>query len=425
MTYPTIMPALTLDFQNSQQLDPRVTFSRSSSATYINSAGLVVSAADHEPRFDHDPVTGECLGLLIEESRTNVIEYSTAPDAQFNQDASNFTYTFNQPAPDGSSDAYLMENVSNTSGNRGGYFASYATIPTTGKITVSVFVKPIGGQVIYLGGDPGNQGYYGVPLVKYDFTVSPPEASFTGVQHGFTAVPSIQEIGNGWYRLIEVIDLTNGTGFLNGQTRGPRVANTTPGTSTVVWGYQIEEGEFPTSLIPTSGSTVTRAADIAQITGTNFSSWYNQSEGTVFEGVSPLSLNDDSSGFFNFISSDNSRWQAYLNSGPTQIRSQLSSPGNSPKTTIISNSANVINTFAVTQSATSLDFALAANGQSAVSGTYNQPGTFTGIEITNAKNKNTGGTVNNNYQSQLSGHISRLTYYNERLTDAELQTLTS
>ena len=75
MTYPTIMPAITLDFQNSQQLDPRVTFSRSSGGSYINSAGLIASAADHEARFDHDPVTGECLGLLVEESRTNLIEY--------------------------------------------------------------------------------------------------------------------------------------------------------------------------------------------------------------------------------------------------------------------------------------------------------------------------------------------------------------
>jgi len=247
------------------------------------------------------------------------------------------------------------------------------------------------------------------------------------VNSGLTA--NIEGAENGWYRCSIKYSLTgSGTSTIAaiispGDGQQNIVGDGTSGI--YVWGAQLEEGSFPTSYMPTAGSTVTRAADVATITGTNFSSWYNQSEGTVFENVSLLNLNDDSSGFFNLISSDNSRWQAYLNSGPTQIRSQLSSPGNSPKEIIILDSANVINKFAVTQSATSLDFALAANGQSVVSGTYYQPGTFTGIEITNAKNKNTGGTVNNNYQTQLSGHISRLSYYPERLTNEQLEAITS
>jgi len=58
--------------------------------------------------------------------------------------------------------------------------------------------------------------------------------------------------------------------------------NSTTASNVLVWGAQVEAGSFPTSYIPTTGSTVTRAADVASIEGTDFSSWYNQSEGTVY-----------------------------------------------------------------------------------------------------------------------------------------------
>ena len=63
--YPTVRPSLTLDFQKSKQLDPRISFSRASGATYLNpDTGLITLASEHEARFEKD-------GLLIEESRTN------------------------------------------------------------------------------------------------------------------------------------------------------------------------------------------------------------------------------------------------------------------------------------------------------------------------------------------------------------------
>ena len=70
MTYPTITPKLTLDFANSRQLDPRITFSRSSTATYLHpDTRLITTAPSGVARFEKE-------GLLIEEARTNLVVYS-------------------------------------------------------------------------------------------------------------------------------------------------------------------------------------------------------------------------------------------------------------------------------------------------------------------------------------------------------------
>ena len=69
-----VLPRLALDFTTAS-LDPRITFTRttgaSNPATYIDSSGVITAATNNQPRFDHDPVTLICKGLLIEESRTN------------------------------------------------------------------------------------------------------------------------------------------------------------------------------------------------------------------------------------------------------------------------------------------------------------------------------------------------------------------
>jgi hypothetical protein len=51
-----------------------ITFTRASDGTYVDSDGLIKTAGTDVPRFDHDPVTGECLGLLVEEQRTQLLE---------------------------------------------------------------------------------------------------------------------------------------------------------------------------------------------------------------------------------------------------------------------------------------------------------------------------------------------------------------
>ena len=74
--FPEVRPTLNLNFARSKTLDPRITFTRASTGTYVGSDGLIKTAVADEARFDHDPETGESLGLLIEGSRTNLINYS-------------------------------------------------------------------------------------------------------------------------------------------------------------------------------------------------------------------------------------------------------------------------------------------------------------------------------------------------------------
>lgn len=50
-----------------------ITFTRASGGGRFNAQGQYEWLAADQPRIDYDPVTGECMGLLIEESRTNLL----------------------------------------------------------------------------------------------------------------------------------------------------------------------------------------------------------------------------------------------------------------------------------------------------------------------------------------------------------------
>jgi hypothetical protein len=73
------VPSLDLRFADSKALvdsasgQNLITFTRASSATYIDSTGTLQTATTNVPRFDHNPITGESLGLLSEEARTNLL----------------------------------------------------------------------------------------------------------------------------------------------------------------------------------------------------------------------------------------------------------------------------------------------------------------------------------------------------------------
>ncbi len=277
---------LDLNFAKTKDIGNLTTFTRASTAVYRGSDGLVKTAAIDAPRFDHDPVTSESLGLLIEESRTNALAASEELSASY-YTKSFLTVTADQStAPDGNTTA--DEAIPTTSGTYHRIVRSGITV--TAPCVISLFVKANGYNHFQLrlrGASASRATAFDVSngTVTQEMEAGVGE---TAIGMGLTPV----DYGNGWWRLsmvrtdtdtINTIDLSVlDTGTPGSQTYG----FVGDGTSSVfLWGAMIEEGSLPTSYIPTTSGPVTRAADVVSITGTDFSSWFNQSEGTVFSDV--------------------------------------------------------------------------------------------------------------------------------------------
>jgi hypothetical protein len=245
--YPTIEPSLKLDFANARALDPRITFTRASTATYVGANGLIKTAGVDEARFDHDPSTGESLGLLIEESRTNILPYSE----DFSQSA---WVTFGT--------ASKSSNVATAPD--GNFTADSITIPAASGVLDNILISVNTTYTFsaYIRGTPGTT----IRILS--------NANSSGI---VTNIVTVSEI---WQRYS--VTFTTNSGDNNTSIQ----FDSGGGNTFYVWGAQVEAGSFPTSYIPTngptSGSTVTRAVDNAFITGQNFSSWYNQDEGTIY-----------------------------------------------------------------------------------------------------------------------------------------------
>ena len=115
--YPTIRPTLDLNFAATKTLDRRITFTRDSLGTYVDENGLVKYASNNVPRFDHDPTTGESLGILVEAPRTNQILYSLLTTDNWTANGSTLSNnTTETTVPDGTNTAGKWVPNSGTTG---------------------------------------------------------------------------------------------------------------------------------------------------------------------------------------------------------------------------------------------------------------------------------------------------------------------
>ena len=381
-----LVPNLDLNFAGTKTLDPRVTFTRASSGTYVGSDGLIKTAITNEPRFDHNPTTGESLGLLVEEARTNLLTYSEELDTGWTN-ASGATWQYSSGvSPADTTTALGVDGLSGTVVLSSGSSLYKTGVVVSGSTTYtfSVYVKAKAGTfsnvVLRLSEANGN---------------STTSSSFT--------------VTTSWQRIAFTVTTAAGA------TSVSTVIGTSSSTANLfIWGAQLEVGAFPTSYIPTTTATVTRAADVASITGSNFSSFYNQAEGTVFADASGVNNINVSTRAYVEIRDASSSERILLGYGTTSNNRFL--VGVSGGVTAADISVASLPKAKATGAYKVNSFQLASNN---ILGTEDVVGlvpTVTQLQI----GSQDGSTAN----TFINGTIKRLTYWPVRLADTTLQQIT-
>jgi hypothetical protein len=227
-----------------------------------------------------------------------------------------------------------------------------------------------------------------------------------------TPTSTIIPYPNGWYRCI----LSGVTSTAHTSLRAIIYLNFFGNTADTygthhLWGAQLEVGAFPTSYIPTTTATVTRSADVASISGSNFSSWYRQDEGTVFVDV-PGIYNTAAA----FTLSDGTNNNRILLDHGTNTRRGRIVTGGADQASLTS--SYVYGSPIKSTVAYALDnSALASNGSLSA----NSPDTSCTIP-TAIDRLNIGS--NSGSAAQAGTSIRRLTYWPTRLSNETLQTIT-
>jgi len=392
------LPTLDLRFAESKSLNDSVsgsnliTFTRPTGGSYVDSDGLIKVAGINTPRFDHNPATGECLGLLIEEMSINELARSEQFDNGTSWTINSATVTANSvTSPNGTQTADLLTSTTSATFSR-----AWQSILASGSvITASCYLRA--------------------------------DVPFTGSlrlqKDGVEVVVKDISIGTNWQRF-EITDTSAFTSncefhiFLNSNgTAGSSVS----GRSLYLWGAQLEEKAFATSYIgPTLGSGgLARMADTVSITGSNFLSWYRQDEGTVFVEVSPSgpaaagneafvaieSAFNNSIRIIQQVATDRAVVQVQIPSG-LQVNSPLGIGALSRNETIKVGLAIKENDF----------YGIRTGGFAITDTTAAVPTGLTSLEL---------GFTAIFPTTKKSFHVSRLTYWPERLPNATLQTITT
>jgi hypothetical protein len=271
---------------------PDFTFTRATTATRVNASGLIESVASGVPRIDW--LGQSCPALLVEAAGTNFARWVNQMTAQDTPAASGgMTITTGSTdflAPDGTSGSITkyVGGAASGSSQYAYYSGGGVTVTASGQHTFSLFVKAGATNplnfcalqfALYTGGSGTAISYFSL-------------ASGTAL----TAGASIQDYGNGWYRLISAPytiasgDLSGNLIFSmaegNGDVSFP--ASGALNLTAYIWGAQLETGSIATTYIPTTTASATRAADVCSVSGV--SGYIGQTEGTIYAEVDVRNL---------------------------------------------------------------------------------------------------------------------------------------
>jgi hypothetical protein len=353
------------------------------------------TAASGVARFEHNPITGESLGLEIEEQRVNLLTYSSEFDNATWSKTALTLYPNLGIAPDGTQSADLVVYTG-------------AGAIRTAEITITAV--------------PHTISFYVKKRIGSFFTIR--AAFFTtnfGVGFDLDAVTaqsggSITHVGNGWYRC-SVTWTPSGpdlSGFFFTYLPGTLGGfDSVAGNESLIWGAQLEAGAFATSYIPTVASQVTRSADAASMTGTNFSSWYRQGVGSVFGSGTRLPPSGTGRLFAISDNTNNNRIDyvtaTSTTSQPTVVTNGVVVADLSPGGWTVGSRTLIATAFETDNYRTSRSGASVASDTSGV------------IPVVDRLYIGAGATG----IAYLNGYIQKLAYYPIALTSAELQGLTT
>jgi len=372
----------------------------------------LMTAKVNQPRFNHDPVTKISKGLLVEEPRTNIIPQSEALwGGSFE-----VGYTGEAISPMGTTAKVLYgDGGSTTAVRREPYFS--AVSGTT--YTVSAYFKDFGldHARFFFFADNGVFSSQTVFVRLSDGVVT--------FNNGSLDVGS-QDVGGGWRRIwVTNTAGSTGTGYIGigGSNNGSSQAFTGHGGLGIgLWGMQLEEGDEPTSHIPTAGTTVSRSAEVVEMNGARFLDFYNQAEGTWYakaDTVSDITSTNNRIDTINVRYSSGGTTDSYFfgpNSvGASDVIYAFSTKTNSGDTMAITIpiSGSKDNTFAVTYAQNYA--AMSVNGSDIQRDTSFALNTFVDGAFFGSR------YASGQYQN---GHLNKIAYYAERLTDSELIALT-